>query len=340
MNSHDFYTRPDNYDFEFERQMIDRLQPRVPNRVFDSHFHISVNEIRDVPDDKAFDTWRECTEYYLGKGNVKGGLLMCHPRKYKTKEILDQNNHLACSIAEEREGFVSGLVLRPEGTATDADKFISKYRKITTLKPYRNYALAENAYEADITTFAPEWMWELANHYGMCMVIHISHYRDLLSDPGTGGQIRYLCKKYPNVKVDLAHCALGHNPHKMKLGLHYLEGLDNVWMDTGGVGEALSIIYAFKSIGFDKVMYASDGFNYAFGNASRCFSVGGHFLALCDSFGQLDLPPDYQYKPVNAFAENMLATFAAGDVCELTDTQWQDFFYGNAAKLHYPLIRK
>lgn len=32
--------------------------------------------------------------------------------------------------------------------------------------------------------------------------------------------------------------------------------------------------------------------------------------------------------------------FAAGDVCELTEAQWENIFYNNAAKLYFTPIRK
>ena len=333
--------RPKNYDFEYEKEIIERFKPRIPEKVFDSHFHISLNEIPDIPNERSFETWKEYTNSYLGGDRIKGGLIMCHPRRYDKKEDFDANRLFACGLAEEHEGFVSGLVVRPQDDVNETVSLIEKYPHIVALKPYRNYAIAENTYEADIVTYAPEWMWEIADHYGMCMVLHLSHYKDILSDPGNGEQIRYFCKKYPHVKLNLAHCALGHNPHKMKAGLHYLDGLDNIWMDVSGVGETLSIIYALKAIGPKRVMYASDGYNFAFCNSSRCFSIGGNFMALdADKFDAITLPPDYQFKPITPFAENLLSLFAAGDVCELTAEEWKDVFYNNAAKMFYPIIRK
>jgi len=264
---------------------------------------------------------------------------MGNPKMFETKEDLDADRDFACTLAEEHEGFYSGLVVRPEGTAEDADSFIRKYPKLTTLKPYRCYALAENTFEADVIAYAPEWMWELANHYGLNMVIHLSHYEDLLSHPGSGGQIRELCKKYPKARIQLAHCAMGHTPEKLRRGLHYLDGLDNVWMDVGGIGEALSIIYSIKALGTDRVMYSSDGYNYAFCNYSRCFAVGGNFLALGRSFNDVKIPPDHCFKPVNPMTDNLLAAVAAGEICELTTDQWENYFYNTRGKLHTDVMK-
>ena len=339
MNSHDIIKRPECYDYKYEKSVIERFGPRVPGKVFDSHFHLSPKLNPKVEDHKLFDVWKECTEWYLGGDKIAGGLVMGTPKMFKTKEALDEDRDFACSIAEAHDGFYSGLVVRPQDTAEDADSFIRKYPKLTTLKPYRCYAVAEDTFEADVLTYAPEWMWELANHYGMNMVVHLSHYEDILSHPGNGGQIRELCKKYPRVKVQLAHCAMGHTPDKLKQGLHYIADLDNVWIDAGGIGEALSIIYCVKALGTDRVMYATDGFGYAIDNQTRCFAIGGNFLALDETYDGSKLPPDYRYKPVNPITENLLATFAAGDLLELTESEWEDHFYNTAVKLHTEVMK-
>jgi len=47
MNSHDLIVRPYNYDFKYEKSVIERCAPHVPSKVFDSHFHLSSGEIKD-----------------------------------------------------------------------------------------------------------------------------------------------------------------------------------------------------------------------------------------------------------------------------------------------------
>ena len=338
--------RSDNFDFEFDRQIIERYGSRVPSRVFDAHFHLSPTEIPNTEPDQIFNKWREYTNEYLGGDKIRGGLVMANPVLYisdleKTEVRLNLEREFTAEIAENNDGFANGLVLRPTDTPEIAEKWIAKYKKITVLKPYRCYAKAEDTFEADITTYAPEWMWEIAHHYGMCIILHLSHYRDGLSHPGNGEELRYLCKKYPNAKVNLAHCAMGHNPEKLKWGLHYLDGLDNVYADMGGIGEALSMIYLIKTLGTDKLMFASDGYQFAFNQGTRCFAIGGGFLGLSNKWMEnINLPPDYAFNIIPPALENLLAMFAAGDICELSQSQWEDIFYNNAAKLYLTPVRE
>ncbi|MBE6956963.1 MAG: hypothetical protein E7450_05885 [Ruminococcaceae bacterium] len=336
--------RPANYDRAYEADLLSRLAPKIPEQVFDAHFHISRDEIPNVPDAEAFDTWKEYTNHFLGGNRIRGGLVMAHPKYYAEKETLDSHRLFACQLAQEHEGFVSGLVIRPQDDPREMDDHIRRFPRIVALKPYLTYSGAENIYEADLLQYAPEWMWELASQYRLAMVLHLSHFGDGLSDPRNGEQLRYLCKKYPQVKVNLAHCAMGHNPDKLQQGLRYLDGLDNLWTDVSGIGEALSIICMLKYMGPERVMFASDGYRFAFHHHSRVFALGGHFLSFSDRHAvdpsPLGLPTAYQFRPITPFAENLSATVAACQVCGLTEAQWQDVFYNNAAKQFYPLVRE
>lgn len=336
--------RPASYDRAYEADLLSRLAPKIPEKVFDAHFHISRNEIPNIPDAEAFDTWKKYTNHFLGGNKIRGGLLTCHPKYFPDKETADANRLFACELAEAHEGFVSGLVIRPQDDPKEMDDRIRQYPHIVALKPYLTYSGAENIYEADILEFAPEWMWELADQYQFAMILHLSHFGDCLFDPRNGEQLRYLCKKYPRVKVNLAHCAMGHNPDKLQQGLHYLDGLDNLWTDVSGVGEALSIIFMLRYLGPDRVMFASDGYRFAFHHHSRVFALGGHFMSFSDNFvkdaSPLGLPIAYQLRPITPFAENLFAMVSACDVCGLTQTQWENIFFHNAAKQFYPLVRK
>lgn len=319
-------------DYAYEKEVIERFQARAPRRVFDAHFHLSAGEIAGVPAEKTFEAWKEMTEETIGVGCVKGGLLMGNPYNYPTKECLDQDRRFGCEITAVNPGFYSGLVCTPSDTREEIERWLDQYPNIVALKPYRAYARAENTYEADILDYAPEWMWELANDRNLCVVLHLSHYREMLRDPRNGEQIRYVSKTSPNTRIILAHCAMGHHPDKLKCGLPYLEGLPNVYMDCSGVSEPLSIIYAIKALGHKRVMYGSDGYNFG-QMLGRVMSLGGNFMGVHDISG-LELPPDYQYMPLNNICECLLALYAAGDLLELHEEQWDDIFYNNAMRIY------
>ncbi|MBQ6830653.1 MAG: amidohydrolase family protein [Clostridia bacterium] len=327
------------YDRAYAAELHARFESRTPARVFDCHFHLSPNEMAPLPQSFTFDRCIKDTEAIIGKNRIKGGLLMGNPQMFETKEALDEERRYTCEVAAERDGFVTGLLVVPWDNPNEIEDWLRKYPKIVALKPYRCWSQVVDSFEADILDYAPEWMWELAEKWNLCVIIHLSHYGDMLKDPRNGEQIRYLCKKYPNSTMVLAHCAMGHHPDKYLSGLKYLEGLDNVWIDCSGVSEALSIYYTLKHIDLKKIMYGTDG--WSFGQAlGRVAAYGGNFLGLHTAANLNNLPQDYRYQPLTNTCECHLAFLAAGDIYGLTNEQWEDVFYNNAADLYYSKIRK
>lgn len=318
-------------DRAYEQELYARFHQRTPEKVFDAHFHVSRDEVPGVDAAHVFDACIAATNKVLGDGRVQGGLLMGNPKMFKSQQELDEERLFTCETVAAHPGFYAGLLATPTDTAAELDGWLERYPQIAALKPYRSYAPVPDTYEADILDYAPEWMWELADARSLAVVLHLSHYGDMLKDRRNGEQIQYLCKKYPGAKMILAHCAMGHHPDKLKSGLPYLKGLENVWMDCSGISEALSIIYALQAMSPQRVFYGSDGYNFG-QMLGRVMAVGGNFLGIHDG-DTLDLPPDYHYKPLNNLCEGVLALYAAGDIYGLTDSQWQDVFYNNAQSL-------
>lgn len=339
--------RKDNpwLDWEFEEKVFRYFHERVPKKVFDAHFHISKREIPDVPDDEMLKTANNETERMIGTGKLKGGLVMGNPYTFSTQERYEEERRFSCENACRYEGFVTGLIVRPQDGPEDVEKWLLEYPRIVALKVYWTYGTTQN-FETDILDFAPEWIWEIADKHGLIVILHLSHDSESLNHPMNAQQIRYICKKYPNAKMQLAHCAMGHNPYMFKKGLKNLEGLDNVYLDLSGIGEALTFIYALRDFDRKKLLYGTDGFNFGYTSLGRCMGIGKGFLGLhrgtgipaVGNPGEVDSP--YRFGGLTAAAEGLLALFAAGDIVGLTEEEWEDIFYNNAANLMYPIMRE
>lgn len=332
-----------HWDRDYEIELERKFHTRKPQRVFDAHFHLSaVGEIYNCPPEKVFDTYIRATEAVLGEGCLQGGLIMGNPKNFASKELLDEDRHFSRDIAERTPNFVNGLVVRPQDGRDDAEAWLRKYPYIVALKPYRMYAPVPDTQNVDILDFAPEWMWQLASDYNLAVVIHLSHDRHMLSDPRNGEQIRYLSQKYPNAAMILAHCAMGHHPAKLQKGLPYLEGLHNVWVDCSGTSDPASIMLCLKALGHEKMLYGTDG--YKFGHEiGRVMSCGSGFLALHpdarDTYPIPKLPKEYSYRAIRNIHEGLSALYMAGDLLDLTQQQWDDIFWNNAARLFLSRVR-
>lgn len=328
-------------DTEYERELIERFQSRAPRKIFDAHFHLSPGEI-DKPDCEVIGEFVRRTNNVTGEDTVSGGLLMGNPNRFITKEQFDAERLFSCQLTENTDGFVTGLLVRPQDGPEDTEKWLEKYPRVVALKPYKNYAPCHSleSYEVDILDFAPEWMWALAEKWNLSVIIHLSHYTHMLNDSRNGEQIRYICQKYPKAKMVLAHCAMAHHPDKFKSGLHYLDGLDNIWMDCSGISDPLSIIYAIRYMGAKKIMYGSDGWNFG-QSLGRIVPSGGNFYAVHPEYTpDFQLPPDYKLMVLPNVVEGLYALYAGGDVLDLTPEDYDDIFWNNAEKLYLSAIRK
>ena len=330
-------------DKEFEAKVFEYMHKRIPDKVFDSHSHTSKTEIPGIGPDLVFSKVVEALEGVVGKGKVKGGLTMGNPKDFATQEDYDDERLFSCENGKN-DGFVTGLLVKPEETPEQIEKWLYDFPRIAALKVCWNYGKT-NSFESDILDYAPEWMWEVANKHGLVFVIHLSHDSMSLNHPKNIEQIRYLSKKYPQTKIQLAHCAMGHNPYMFRKGIDHITDLDNVYLDLSGIGESMTYAFAFKYFDRKKLFYGSDSYGFAH-RVGRCMSLGKGFLGLhtgdslpfCGHFTEDSSP--YRFGGLSTMTEGLLAMFAAGDMVELKDSEWEDIFYNNAADVYYPIIRK
>lgn len=317
-----------NYrDYEYEAELKQRFQALLPKKVFDAHFHLSKEYALKFPEfDNAFSEWYHYMTDILGENRLTGGLMMIQPNK---SALESEGNEFIFTQTHEGDGYVIALVVTPQCNREKIEKTLNENPKITTLKPYFNFSIAEDKFESDVLDFAPEWMWKLAHDRKMSILVHLSHYKKLLSDPANGSQLREMCLKYPDARLILAHCAMGHNPDKLKSGIKYIKDLDNVWFDCSGITEPAAICHLLDAFGPKKILYGGD---HSFGaNLGRICSFGSSFIGLHKGYLNIDkVPRDYKYVPMSNALEGLLALYVAGDEYGLDEQAWEDIFYNNA----------
>ena len=125
------------------------------------------------------------------------------------------------------------------------------------IKPYRLYADVPDTREAEIESFAPEWMWELCHDHDGIMMLHIM-LADGITDPRNVAALRRLCLRYPRCRLVLAHVARSFNYRHAREGLHHLVDLDNVVVDTSAVTQAGAFRAALEILGPKRVLWGSD----------------------------------------------------------------------------------
>lgn len=318
---------------EYAESLKEYFDASLPARVYDAHFHLATHYKNrptciGEPVDEYFSFMREAI-----RRPIAGGLLMASPSGRHTAKTLQVENDYVVKVAEER-GFKVGYIVTPSfHTPELAEAYVKAHAgTVRALKPYLCYSTAANKFESDLADYTPDWMFELANAYELPVVIHLSHYNDMLLDPNNIRDIRSASKRFPKAKIVLAHCALGHHVRKLRLALPRISDLDNVWFDCSGISESMSIYYCLRTFGASRMMWGGD---YAFGaNLGRCLSFGANFLGLHPGYLKDGLPGDYKYEPLDNATEGTVALLEACEVMGLGRTDLDAIFYGNAKALY------
>lgn len=321
------------YDEKFEKWLAEFFDKNLPEKVYDAHFHINRRYAANRGyEGRAFEQYADFMEKYVPR-KLSGGLMMAQPDSRHTYEdIYDENNYII-GLAK-KHNFDVGILIAPYFTREETEKIIDSNPEVKMLKPYLTYTTAkDDALESDITQFAPEWMWQLAHDRKMPIMIHLSHYQNMLWDEANIREIRYLCEKYPEAKLILAHCAMGHHVPKLKLGLEKIKDIKNIWFDFSGSTETLAIYYCIKEFGADKMMFGGDH-NHG-ESLGRICSFGTNFVGFHPGFANEDTikASPYKYQPLNNMQESLICFFQTAELLNLSKEDIEKIFYYNAKEL-------
>lgn len=196
-------------------------------------------------------------------------------------------------------------------------------------KCYHTYASTKPTWQADMPEYLPEDFVRLADSQGWVITLHLVKSR-AVADPSNIHWIRYYCKKYPSMKLILAHSARGFQPQHNLEGLPQLRGLDNLYFDASANCEPIAHQAVVRILGHKKLLYGSD-FPIAL-ERGRSVAVADSFLWLYKS------SPVWQekhacIKPVLVALEHLRSLKWACWSERLSDTQVEDIFWNNAVRL-------
>ncbi len=320
------------YDEKFEKWLAEFFDKNLPEKIYDAHFHINRKYAANRGyEGKAFEQYSDFMEKYVPR-RLSGGLIMAQPNSQHTYEDIYDENEYIIGLAK-KHNLDAGILIAPYFTREETEKIIDSNPEVKMLKPYLTYSTAEDALESDISDFAPEWMWQLAHDRKMPIMIHLSHYQNMLWDEANIREVRYFCEKYPDAKLILAHCGMGHHVPKLKLGLEKIKDIKNIWFDFSGSTEALAIYYCIKEFGVDKMMFGGDH-NHG-ESLGRICSFGTNFVGFHPGFANEDTIEysPYKYQPLNNMQESLICFFQAAELLDLSKEDIEKIFYCNAKGL-------
>jgi glutamate-1-semialdehyde 2,1-aminomutase len=306
------------------------LRSWVPTDIFDVHTHPyrGFDAFDSVPKDLhdsagmvGIDRMRWGMSRWMGDRVPQSGLYFGFP---KVDVEMPGANRFTQSQTLKYPGSKALLLIRPTDDPAVAQQQVTQ-APFAGFKVYHVYSKVKPTWDSPIDDFLPEWAWEIADGHGLVLMLHMVRTR-ALADEGNQRSIISHCRRYPNAKLVLAHCARSFCTQHTLESIHTLADLDNVWFDMSAVCESGSMEAILRTFGTRRLMYGSDFPVSEF--RGRCVSIGDGFLWLDDKNVDWSKSPFAQHLPVGL--ESLMALKQACQALRLRDSDVQRIFADNA----------
>ena len=324
-----------NWTFtEVDMEVAKKVSCFLPARLFDIHAH--VYRVRDLgdsppevpaqgPETVTIDVWRSHLSQLVGGRSIQGGLLLPYPTKGGN---IRGGNEFLISQLSPRSCNRGLVVVAPDFPPSAVEEWAG-CPHVVGFKPYHVFAATEPTFDAAVEAYVPEWIWELANHMDFIIMLHLVRPK-ALSDPDNQRTILTLCKKYPRVKLILAHAGRGFHAPNTIAALPALRELQNVWFDTSAICEPDALMAILKTFGSERLLWGSD-FPVS-QQRGKCVTVGDAFSWICPR--RIDRGPGAPVcRPILVGLESLRALSLAAQLIDLTARDLENIFARNALQL-------
>jgi len=331
----------------FEISEVDRriweeeLAEYVPPRVFDVHTHLFRWEFYQHPE-------KEKTPYFEFIGRVvpeaswdladacDAALLpgrtvdrLAFPMPFSSHVDFSASNAYLAEQICARPGSGGLLLVHPGMSREEVERNVLE-KGFLGFKPYRFYSKTGDPVQCRLTDFLPEHQIEVANRYGLLIMMHLSK-RDAIADPDNLDDLEYLTERYPRVRWILAHCARSYSSWAIEKAASRLKLIPQLWFDTSSVCESDAFDALYSTVGVDRVMYGSDDLPIGI-LRGKYIAFGFAWAYLSPTNQELNLQ---HCEPGMTFTryEQLRAMRRAGRRLGITPAQNQDLFFNTARKL-------
>ncbi|MCM8759213.1 MAG: amidohydrolase family protein [Candidatus Omnitrophica bacterium] len=322
---------------EIEQKIAEQLKSFVPAKVFDSHAHIYRKKDEDFdyyiksksswfksgPDEVTINLWRKHLKRLLGR-NPESGFFSVVPFM---KDVFEKGNEFLIQQLEKNPGCYGLLFVTPDSPIRKIEAYL-RNPQIVGLKVYHVFSKIKPTLNSPVFGFLPEKFWELAHHYKLVILLHPVRYYTI-ADPANYTFIRRMCKKYPKVRLILAHMGASFNTYNFEKGIEKMKDLENIFVDTSVICESSTILAAIQKLGTKRILWGTD---YPLSQRiGRSFTIGDGFLWLDTE--NFDWHSFSSCRPICFGLESLRALKQSAEQLGLTRSEIQDIFYSSAMRL-------
>lgn len=326
------------YD-ENDYEAIKVLNDFLPDKIFDSHMHLFDGDF--LPNIKLLMEDGTVCEIEDYKREMK--TVLCNPKVLRVNnfafpdpcmsdlhsESYKKSDEFLVKQLSKDPLSVGEIMVSPEESIDDIEKRLV-HPRIRGLKCYHQFGKGKDTFQSSIEEYLPEAAWEVANKRKMGITLHMVK-NEALSDEDNLKYIKSMAQKYPDAVLVLAHAARSFAAWTAIETVSEVSHLDNVWFDFSAVCEPSAMFQIMKKAGVERCMWGSD--YPVCCPKGKCISLGDSFHWLykqeLDGCTNSNIPIRFW----TLATENLMATRLACIMAELHESQIEDLFYNNAARL-------
>ena len=245
----------------------------LPEKIIDSHVHLwekdsfkeSISEDRlkqspaldqDTINGFNFEDFRNTVEKIF-PGKKCDGLFFGLPIK---EADLDEMNKYISGVCIKNGSY--GL-FNPEPDLKEIPQDFFK-NKFIGFKPYPelvDFTVPKDFSKLDIDVsmfdFISKKVFEFSQEYGLILLIHIPR-KGRLNDRRNIEEIKAIGRKYPNIKIILAHAGRSYCYSDIKDSIEYLKEVKNLYVDTAMINSFPVNKVLIEELGSERILYGSD----------------------------------------------------------------------------------
>ncbi len=249
---------------DYDKQVYEKeLKDFLPDTFIDLHTHVSVNTMTPAGESNGGSTWTSLVADEMTGGQLMDSFDRLFPGKKVTPLVFGSCGHVIseCNQYVYNEAKTYGFpVLTRTGYDMDPDALAREVHANGSLglKPYlSNCPPYVPASEIRIYDFLPHEHLEVANKNGWIVMLHISR-SGRLRDQMNIAHLMEIEKKYPNVKLVVAHVGRAYSKQDIGDAFEILKHTKNMTFDfTANVCDD-AIRECIKAVGTERLMFGSD----------------------------------------------------------------------------------
>ena len=325
----------------------EHLEDWVPQRIIDGHVHIVHPrfQIETITDEMRRDYWvNELTEMqdaetakHCYKTVYPGRDVQCLAFAFPGLgwEIEGANQYVSEEMAAQKNHAL--VVVRPSWVAEQVAWLLDQ-PAVIGVKPYYTLIGFDNTtrdryIEASIFDYLPHHQLEVLDDRGAWVTLHVPK-ADRLAHPDNIREVREIRKRYPKIKLVIAHLGRSYTlPHAQE-GLLPLAEDPGLYFDNSAVLNPDVHRYALELLGPDRIIYGTD--NPIFYMRGRRQWEGRSYINRCSypfHFNKDREAPEIEANYTLYMYEALKALKTACNDLGLGRDAVEKIFYKNAAQL-------